>query len=93
MTKDNITLRNVIVYHPANGMGIMGWKPKNLVMENVQVIAYGNEWGAMPCPDRSPLNGYRCMNIEISHAENLKMTNIETDSGSSGIKIKSSPNA
>ena len=46
MFKDNVTIRNVIVYHPANGMGILSWKSNNLKLENVQVIAYGNEWGA-----------------------------------------------
>ena len=42
ITKDNVTVRNVIVYHPANGMGIYSNKSKNLRIENVQVIAYGN---------------------------------------------------
>ena len=33
--KDNITLRNMIIYHPANGMGIYGWTTENLLLENV----------------------------------------------------------
>jgi len=42
----NVTLRNVIIYHPSNGKGIYGWEADNLTIENVEVIAYGNEWGA-----------------------------------------------
>jgi hypothetical protein len=34
----------------------------NLIIENVEVIAYGNEWGANPCPDEV-LGGYACNNI------------------------------
>ena len=93
LTQDNLTLRNVIIYHPANGMGIFGWKPKNLTLENVQVIAYGNEWGAQPCPTRAPMNGYRCVNIELNYAENLKIKNVEVEGGSKGFSIKYSEGA
>ena len=43
---EDVTIRNVLIYHAANGMGIYAWSANNLVLENVQVIAYGNEWGA-----------------------------------------------
>ena len=43
---ENVTVRNVIIYHAVNGIGLYGWKSNNLILENVQVIAYGNEWGA-----------------------------------------------
>ena len=91
--RDNVTLRNVIIYHPANGMGIMGWTAANLLLENVEVIAYGNEWGASPCPTRSPLFGYRCVAMELSYMENLHLNNVVTDSGSKGISIRFSDNA
>ena len=26
---DNVIIRNVIIYHPANGKGIYGWHPQN----------------------------------------------------------------
>ena len=51
---DNVTVRNVLIYHAANGMGIYGFRPKNLRLENVKVLAYGNDWGAAPCPTRKP---------------------------------------
>lgn len=35
ISKENVTVRNVIIYHAANGMGIFGWKPNNLTLENV----------------------------------------------------------
>ena len=44
--KQNVTIRNVVIYHAANGRGIYAWNCKNLTIENVQVIAYGNEAGA-----------------------------------------------
>ena len=90
---DNVTFRNVIIYHPANGMGLYGWKPNNLTLENVEIIAYGNEWGAAPCPTRSPLKGYRCVGMELSYAENLHINNVLTDGGSKGISIRFSDNA
>ena len=91
--RDNVTLRNVIIYHPANGMGIYGWAPNNLLLENVEIIAYGNEWGAMPCPTRHPLMGYKCVNMSVSYAENLHIKNVKTDGGSKGISVKFSDNA
>ena len=93
ITKDNVTVRNLIVYHPANGMGIYAWKTKNLRIENVQVIAYGNEWGAQPCPTRSPLHGYRCNNIEVDYGENVMIRNVEVEGGSKGISIRWTPGA
>ena len=44
--RPNVVLRNVIIYHPTNGKGIYAWEAENLLIENVEVIAYGNEWGA-----------------------------------------------
>jgi exosome complex RNA-binding protein Rrp42 (RNase PH superfamily) len=46
VNKKNVVIRNVVIYHAANGRGINAWKSKNLTIENVQVIAYGNEKGA-----------------------------------------------
>ena len=43
---NNVIIRNVVVHHAANGMGIYGMKSANLTIENVQVIAYGNAKGA-----------------------------------------------
>ena len=42
----NVTIENVLIYHAANGRGIFAKRSDNLRIENVQVIAYGNEWGA-----------------------------------------------
>jgi len=33
--RDDVTFRNVIIYHPANGMGLYGWDADNLLLENV----------------------------------------------------------
>jgi exosome complex RNA-binding protein Rrp42 (RNase PH superfamily) len=44
--KENVVIRNVIIYHAANGRGINAWRCKNLTIENVQIIAYGNKLGA-----------------------------------------------
>ena len=74
-------------------MGIYAWKANNLTLENVQVIAYGSEWGAARCPSRTPFNGYDCTNIKVYHSTGLKMTNVYTDSGSRGISIVSSGGA
>ena len=35
ITGDNVTVRNVIIYHAANAMGIFAWKAHNLTIENV----------------------------------------------------------
>ena len=86
---DNVIVRNVIIYHASNAIGIYGWKPNNLELENVQVIAYGNEWGAQACPSRSPFSGYDCSNIKIYYADDIKMTNIYTENGSRGISLVS----
>ena len=93
ISQDNITLRNVVIYHPANRLGLYSWKAKNLVLDNVEVIAYGNEWGAAPCPSRSPFNGANCSNIAIYGAENLKITNTRVENGSKGIYIVDSPDS
>ena len=90
---ENITLKNVVIYHAANAMGIYVWEAHNLTLENVQVIAYGSEWGAARCPSRKPFNGYDCTNIKVYHSTGLKMTNVYTDSGSRGISIVNSPGA
>ena len=90
---DNVTLRNVIIYHASNAMGIYAWRPVNLQMENVQVIAYGNEWGAQACPSRSPMSGYDCSNIKIYYGENLKMNNIYVENGSRGVSLVGCENA
>ena len=60
-----MTVRNVVIYHPANGQGIYGWKAHNLKLENVHVHAYGNKWGANPCPRRRPFGGFECTNIKM----------------------------
>ena len=90
---EDITLRNVVIYHAANAMGIYVWEAHNLTLENVQVIAYGNDWGAAACPTRKPFSGYDCTNIKVYNSDGLKMTNIYTDSGSRGISIVNSPGA
>ena len=61
--RDNVTIRNVVIYHAANSRGIYAWEADNLTIENVEVIAYGNPYGANPCPSRKPFNGYGCVNI------------------------------
>lgn len=87
----DVTIRNVLIYHAANGMGIYAWSADNLVLENVQVIAYGNEWGAQPCPTRAPFLGYDCTNIKIVKSENVKINNVQTENGSRGISLGTSP--
>ena len=91
ITADNVTIRNVLIYHAANGMGIYAFKANNLVIENVQVVAYGNEWGAQPCPTRKPFMGYDCSNIKIVRSEDVKINNVQTENGSRGISITKSP--
>ena len=46
ITGKNVVIRNVVIHHAANGMGIYGNGCTNLTIENVQVIAYGNPSGA-----------------------------------------------
>jgi len=87
-----VTVKNVVIYHPANGQGLYGWKPNNIHIENVEIIAYGNAWGAQPCPTDT-LGGYRCMNIEIYQADNVRIKNVRTENGSSGIKLIDCPAA
>jgi hypothetical protein len=74
-------------------MGIHGWNNKNLRIENVQVFAYGNAWGAQPCPTRFPFNGYNCSNIRIKNATGLKIHNVEVENGSKGVSIYKSHGA
>ena len=90
---DNVVVRNVIVYHAANGMGIYVYQVNTLTIENVQVIAYGNAKGAQACPTRSPFSGYDCSNIKIIDATSLTMNNVYVENGSRGASIKNSPNA
>ena len=85
---ENVTIRNVLIYHAANGMGIYAFRPKNLRIENVQVIAYGNDWGAAPCPTRKPFSGYDCTNIKIYHAEGLVLDTVHVENGSRGVSLK-----
>ena len=91
ITADNVTIRNVLIYHAANGMGIYAFKANNLVLDNVQVIAYGNEWGAQPCPTRKPFMGYDCSNIKIVKSEDVQISNVSTENGSRGISLIKSP--
>ena len=93
INRDDVTVRNVIIYHPVNSFGIRGWEPKNLELYNVEIVAYGNPWGAQPCPTRRPFFGAGCNNIQLYTAENLKMTNVRVENGSKGIAFNSSPGA
>jgi hypothetical protein len=86
--KENVVIRNVIIYHAANGKGINAWRCKNLTIENVQIIAYGNELGAGPCPTRLPFGGFECTNIKVWHTEGLKIHNVEVENGSRGISMR-----
>ena len=81
---EHVTLRNVVIYHAANAMGIYGYNSHNLTLENVKVISYGNPWGANPCPSRRPFLGQDCTNIKILGGTNTTMTNVLVDSGVSG---------
>jgi hypothetical protein len=87
----NVTIKNVVVYHAANSRGIYVYKANNLTFENVEVRAYGVANGPQPCPTRSPFSGYECTNIRIIYAENLKMTNVRVEGGSKGISLKYAP--
>ena len=91
--KENVVIRNVVVYHAANGFGIYGMGPNNLTIENVQVVAYGNEWGAQPCPSRKPFNGADCSNIKIYNASPLNIHNVQLENGSRGISLSGCPGA
>ena len=93
ITGDNVTIRNVIIYHAANAMGIFAWKANNLTIENVQIFAYGNEWGANPCPTRSPFNGIDCSNIKIYHSDNVLIENALVENGSRGISCVNCPDS
>ena len=35
VAKDNVVIRNCVIYHATNGIGIFGWRPYNLTIENV----------------------------------------------------------
>ena len=86
---NNVTIRNVIIYHPANGMGIFGWYCHNLTIENVEIHTYGNPWGAQPCPRRRPFSGFECTNMRIYYSENLVLRNVLAEGGSRGISLRS----
>ena len=85
--KRGVTIRNVLIYHPANGRGIYAWKTPNLHIENVEVVAYGNDFGAQPCPSRAPLNGFQCNNIQVYHSPGLVIHNVRVENGSKGISV------
>ena len=87
---EDVTVRNVLIYHAASAMGIYAWEADGLKLENVQVIAYGNEWGAQPCPTRAPFNGYDCTNIKVVKSDNVSIDRVHTQDGSRGISITSS---
>lgn len=84
---DNVVVRNVILYHAANTMGIFAVRANNLLIENVEVIAYGNDWGTAPCPSRAPFHGADCTNIKVRRAENLRIKNVSVENGSRGISL------
>ena len=90
---DNITIRNVVIFHAANTIGIYIYNASNVTLENVQVIAYGNDWGAAACPSRTPFRGYDCSNIKVQYTEGLVLNNVYTENGSRGISIVYAPNA
>ena len=83
----------MIIYHAANAQGIFAWKAHNLKLENVQVIAYGNPWGANPCPTRHPFGGSDCSNIKIYHSDNVSMDNVNVENGSRGISCVNCPDS
>ena len=89
----DVTIRNCIVYHPANGRGIYGQRSHNLRIENVEVIAYGNDWGAQPCPNRWPNGGYDCSNIVTRKTNNVRIHNVRVENGSKGIRLVESPDS
>lgn len=88
-----MTVRNVIIYHPANSRGILAWNAPNLTLENVEVIAYGNEWGAAPCYAEAPFRGQYCSNIIVLRSENTNIHNVRVENGSSGIALIRSPDS
>ena len=89
ITHKNVTIRNVVIHHAANSRGIYFWDADGLTIENVEVIAYGvHESGPMPCPSRSPFNGYNCNNIFGYNSENLTIKNVRVEGGSKGISIQ-----
>jgi hypothetical protein len=91
--RDNVTIRNVVVYHPANRIGIYAYGANNLTLENVEVIAYGNEWGASPCPSRAPFGGADCSNIKVYKSSDIKISNTRVENGSKGISLVGCPSA
>ena len=88
---NNVTVRNVPIYHASNGMGIYGFKANGLVLDNVEVIAYGNAWGAQACPSRRPFSGFDCSNIKIVRSEDVMIDNVRVKNGSRGISLVRSP--
>jgi len=88
-----VVLRNLVIYHPANARGMYAIGAHNLIMENVEVIAYGNDWGAQPCPARWPMGGYDCSNLVIRKSKNIYLHNIRVENGSNGIRVWDSPDA
>ena len=81
----DVTIKNVTIYHAANTQGIYGQFNDNLTIENVKVVAYGNDWGTSPCPTRFPFKGSNCQNIQLRRANNLKMTNVTMENGSGSL--------
>jgi hypothetical protein len=95
----NVTVKNVVVHHAANGRGVYFINAKGLTIENLDVVAYGvhattdeNNWGANPCPLRSPFGGYNCANITGRKTDDYTLTNIRTEGGSKGISVIKSKN-
>ena len=88
---EDVTVRNVLIYHAANGMGLTATRAHRLTLENVEVIAYGNANGTQPCPSRHPFGGYNCTNINILRSEDVRISNTRTENGSKGIFLVDSP--
>ena len=96
----NVTVKNVLIHHAANSQGIFFWKADGLTVENVEVVAYGvhattleDNWGAQPCPMRSPFQGFNCANIIGYRSSDLSFTNTRVEGGSKGISVIMSPGA
>jgi pectate lyase len=83
----------VVIHHPANGIGIFAKRADNIIIENVEVIAYGNEWGAQPCPTAWPTAGVNCNNISIFDSLNVWIHSVKVENGSKGIAVTRSEGA
>ena len=88
----NVTLRNVLVHHSASGMGIHVYRAEGVTFENVEVRAYGNEYGPNPC-SKEHSRGWMCQNVLAWQSPKFSGKNLRMYGGSDGLRFYECPNS